>query len=110
VNLAKREYHHLFPVAHLTRGGVGSDRIYLSLNCALVTWHTNRNISDKEPERYLAERRDGTDLGETEVAARLATHLIPYEEMVSGDYEAFLRKRAAMVHAAMTKLCTGGGS
>jgi hypothetical protein len=36
-NLAKREYHHLFPVAHLARLGVSEDKAHLSLNCALVT-------------------------------------------------------------------------
>jgi hypothetical protein len=107
-NLAKREYHHLFPVAHLARLGVPDEEAYLSLNCALVTWKTNRNISDKEPEHYLAERRDGNDLGDAEVKARLASHLIPYDEMVAGDYKAFLKTRASMVHGAMTKLCTGG--
>jgi hypothetical protein len=109
-NLAKREYHHLFPAAHLARLGVSDDRAYLSLNCALVTWQTNRNISDKEPERYLAERRDGSDLGDAEVKARLASHLIPYDEMVAGDYKAFLEKRASMIQAAMTKLCMSGGT
>jgi len=109
-NLAKREYHHLFPVAHLARLGFSDEDAYLSLNCALVTWRTNRNISDKEPERYLAERRDGSNLGDTEVKARLASHLIPYEEMVAGDYKAFLETRASMIHAAMTKVCTSGGS
>lgn len=109
-NLSKREYHHLFPDAHLTRLGVPSDRIYLSLNCALVTWQTNRNIRDKTPERYLAERRDGTDLGEPEVRARLATHLIPFDEMVSNDYQAFLNKRASIVFDAMSKLCATGGT
>jgi len=109
-SLAKREYHHLFPVAHLARLGISDDKAYLSLNCALVTWRTNRNISDKEPERYLAERRDGSELGEAEVKARLASHLIPYEEMVAGDYKAFLETRASMIHAAMNKLCMSGGS
>ncbi len=109
-NLAKREYHHLFPDAHLKRLGVLDEKIYVSLNCALVTWRTNRNISDKEPERYLAERRDGTNLGEAEVRARLASHLIPYDEMVAGEYEAFLDKRVNMVHTGMAKLCEGGGS
>ncbi len=109
-NLAKREYHHLFPDAHLKRLGVVDDKIYLSLNCAVVTWRTNRDISDKEPEHYLAERRDGTNLGETEVRARLASHLIPYDEMVKGDYNAFLEKRAELIHFEMTKLCESGGS
>jgi hypothetical protein len=109
-SLAKREYHHLFPHAHLGRLGVAEEQINVSLNCALVTWTTNRNISDKNPERYLAERREGTDLGEAEIRARLATHLIPYDEMVAGDYAAFLKKRSTLVHAAMTSLCKKGGS
>ncbi|MFZ1537266.1 MAG: DUF262 domain-containing protein [Chromatiaceae bacterium] len=109
-SLARREYHHLFPQAYLTRLGVPDDQIYRSLNCALVTWRTNRNISDKPPERYLAERREGTDLGEAEVKARLATHLIPYDEMVTGDYPAFLKARADLIHSAMLELCVGGGT
>jgi len=109
-NLSKREYHHLFPDAHLTRLGVPAERIYLSLNCALVTWQTNRNIRDKAPEHYLAERREGTGLGETEVRARLATHLIPFDEMVSNDYDAFLSKRASILFDAMAKLCATGGT
>lgn len=109
-SLAQREYHHLFPDAHLGRLGIPDDQIYLSLNCALVTWRTNRNISDKDPERYLAERRDGTELGEAEVKARLATHLIPYDEMVADDYQAFLKERARLIHTAMTTLCAGGGT
>lgn len=106
-NLGKREYHHLFPDAHLRRINVPDDTIFLSLNCALVTWRTNRTISDKEPERYLTERRDGSVVGETEIRARLETHLIPYDEMLAGDYGAFIDKRVAMVHAAMMKCCAG---
>ena len=107
-NLEKREYHHLFPDAHLTRLGTPEDQIYVSLNCALVTWRTNRNISDKSPERYLAERREGADLGDEEIKCRLASHLIPFDEMIKGDYPAFLGKRAELVHDAMIKVCGGG--
>lgn len=109
-SLAQREYHHLFPDAHLKRLDIPDDQIYRSLNCALVTWRTNRNISDKDPERYLAERRDGTELGEVEVKARLATHLIPYDEMIANDYPAFMKARATLIHSAMMKLCADGGT
>lgn len=109
-NLSKREYHHLFPDAHLGRLGVPDEQIYLALNCALVTWKTSRTISDKEPEKYLGERREGTDLGEAEIKARLSTHLIPYDAMVAGDYPKFLSDRAKLVHDAMTALCAGGGT
>ena len=66
-NLARREYHHLFPAAHLRRSETPEADIFRSLNCALVTWRTNRSISDKEPERYLAERRTDQDPGEDEI-------------------------------------------
>ena len=108
-NLAKREYHHLFPEAHLKKTGItDEDRVYGALNCALVTWTTNRTIAAKEPERYLAERLEGTALGQDEVRARLDSHMIPYDELVAGDYGAFLTKRAQLVHEAMERICTGG--
>ena len=109
-NLAKREYHHLFPQAYLASKGVDDDRIYRALNCALITWQTNRTMSAKEPERYLAERRDANALGDAEVKARLATHLIPFDEMVAGDYGKFLEQRASDMHAAITRLWTTGGT
>jgi len=106
-NIKRREYHHLFPEAHLTQMGRDERQIYLALNCALVTWRTNRRISDHSPERYLAERRDAAVLGEPELKARLASHVIPYDEMIAGDYDAFLKKRASMIHQHMTRLCEG---
>jgi hypothetical protein len=111
-NLPKREYHHLFPDAHLARLGIADAEIYRSLNCALVTWQTNRSISDKEPERYLAERRkcisEEKCIIEEEVRQRLSSHLIPYDEMIAGCYQAFLKKRAALVQEKMLKLCQTG--
>ena len=109
-NLATREYHHLFPDAYLQQFKVADEKIYVSLNCALVTWQTNRNISAKKPEKYLAERLDGTEVTEAEVRARLKSHLIPYDELVAGDYDKFLQKRAELVHKAALKLCGVGSS
>ncbi len=106
-NLSKREYHHIFPRAHLERLGVPNDQRNRSLNCALVSWRTNRNISDKEPERYLAERRDNTRLSESQLKERLASHLIPYDEMVNDNYDAFMQARAELIHGEMMKLCNG---
>lgn len=108
-NLKKREYHHLFPDAYLTKQQVEPNEIYRSLNCALITWKTNRNIAAKEPERYLTERLDGTSVDEQEVRLRLSKHLVPYDEMVAGDYAAFLRARAELIHAKMRELCRAEG-
>ena len=104
-NLPKREYHHLFPAGHLKETHVPDDKIYRALNCALVSWRTNRTIAAKEPEKYLSERRLNDDPTDSEVRDRLSSHLIPYDEMVANDYDAFLEKRADIVHTEMLKLC-----
>jgi hypothetical protein len=109
-NLAQREYHHLFPRAFLKDLGRQDGEIFRALNCALVTWQTNRNIAAQEPEYYLAQRRDANELGDEEVMARLSTHRIPFHELVAGDYDAFLAARAKLIHTKMTALCTGGAN
>ena len=108
-NLKKREYHHLFPDAYLRDKGLGQSQIYRSLNCALITWRTNRNISAKEPARYLAERLDGTVVDEAEIRVRLGKHLVPYDEMLAGNYESFLNRRADLIHARMRQICRAEG-
>lgn len=104
-NLPKREYHHLFPQAHLKKSDTADSKIFRSLNCALVSWRTNRTISSKEPERYLAERRQDGDPRDHEIKDRLASHLIPYGKMTAGDYDEFLQARAQMVEREMKDLC-----
>lgn len=106
-NLNKREYHHLYPVARLAERGLSEREIYRALNCALVSWKTNRNISAKEPEKYLAQRREGTILGDQELQHRLDSHLIPFAELEGQDYSAFLQRRAEMVWHKMQSLCEG---
>lgn len=104
-SLKKREYHHLFPNAWLARQGYDEEQIFRSLNCGLVSWRTNRNISDKSPSVYLKERMEAASLGEPEVRQRLVSHLIPFDPINSESYEQFLESRARMVLAEMKGLC-----
>ena len=124
-HLGRREYHHLFPDDLLTgEGGLRSTDPYRALNCALVTWNTNRNIAAKEPLRYLQERTTRAILGEDEVRRRLQSHLVPYDQLAVGgytnildaqeresriarDYEEFLSQRALLIRPAITALCRG---
>jgi hypothetical protein len=46
------------------------------VNCALLTWRTNRALSYKDPITYLKERADSCALGEDELKRMLTTHLI----------------------------------
>ena len=90
--------------------------------CALITWRTNRTISNKDPIAYLKERADNSALGEAELHRRLRTHLIPYGALAVGyqglsdedrrsrvkdDYAKFIEARAAVLSAAAPRACAG---
>jgi hypothetical protein len=122
-SILKREYHHLFPDSILVnRGGMSESESFRALNCALVTWQTNRQVSNRSPLEYLEDRVTRSNLGEAEVAARLASHLIPWESLarcgpyatdvnpavVVADYERFLDERAALVAAKAAERCGAG--
>ncbi len=127
-SVPKREYHHLFPASLLrNEAGLEESVINLALNCALLTWNTNRDISAKEPVAYLRERvklRDGTNLDTRQIKDRLGSHTIPFDELnvggyseesekdkragrIKSDYEKFLDARAKAIHRAAVKLCNG---
>lgn len=124
-HLKKREYHHLFPDHLLTTDGqLDSEQIYRALNCALITWNTNRNISAKEPVLYLRERTQRAALGEDEVRHRLGTHSIPFDGLNKGGYSAigdpaakakrvqadygnFMEERAQLIREGIVELCSG---
>ena len=93
-SLRSREYHHIFPVAILQKWGIESGKIFRAMNCALVTWKTNRNISAKSPIEYLQQRIDASSLGEKEIRRRLLSHSIDYDALAVGSYDEFLAKRA----------------
>ena len=124
-SLSKRECHHLFPASLLRdEAGMEESDINLALNCALITWNTNRDISAKEPVAYLRERAERASLGVDQINRRLSSHTIPFKELNVGGYsenndqkvrseriktsiEHFLLSRAKATHKAADKLCSG---
>jgi hypothetical protein len=114
----KREYHHIFPDALLTEAGINS---YLALNCALITWKTNRIIGRKDPIEYLQDRVEWA--GEDTVRERMKSHLVDFDLLAKASYEgltgeqltarlapdfqAFLNARAKLVHRALLSLAEG---
>lgn len=117
-NIQKREYHHIFPDALLSEVGITS---YLALNCALITWKTNRMIGRKDPLDYLQERAQWAN--EDVLRERLKSHLISFELLskahykdlpddifktrLTNEFNEFLRNRATLVAAAMSALVEG---
>jgi hypothetical protein len=106
-NITQREYHHLYPVAFLAENGIPEAAASVALNCALLTWRTNRTISALPPVDYLRDRSDGAALGEQEIRTRLASHLIDYDSLSAGNFEEFLAGRAEQMHEAIASLCRG---
>ncbi len=106
-HLKQREYHHLFPVAYLADKSYSEAEASRALNCALITWRTNRTISAKEPMTYLKERVDGSSLGKDEIQSRLLTHLISFDDLANLTFEEFLAKRATKINEAMRVVCNG---
>ena len=115
-NLSGREYHHLFPEAYLEEHlpEEDSDLAQRALNCALISWATNRRIGAKPPLVYLRERIDRSNLGEEEIRRRLESHVIPWDEFsrdgpnVPSAYRRFLEARAEEMVNTLTDLCNGG--
>jgi len=119
-NVSHREYHHLFPDKLLSDAGIDS---YLALNCALITWRTNRTIGRLDPIAYL-EARAKRAPDARDIKDRLESQLVPYDaiaaagpyrdldgdalrERVEPDFKAFLLARAELVARAARLLCDG---
>lgn len=117
-SIQKREYHHIFPDALLSEAGIDS---YYALNCALITWKTNRIIGRKDPLDYLKERVQWAD--ELAVSNRLKTHLVSFDLLskahyqglegealktkLEADFRQFMRDRAQLVQKAVVRLAAG---
>ena len=107
VNAPHREYHHLFPVAYLRDKGIDEAAATVALNCALITWRTNRTIAAKAPLAYLNDRTASAPLGEEQIRDRLASHGIEYDDLALEDFDAFLTNRAELVRDAFQRLSAG---
>jgi hypothetical protein len=105
-NFHSREFHHLYPVGVLS-GDRADERVNRALNCALITWTTNRKVGAQNPSEYINKRAQAASLGEAAVRQRLDSHLVPYDALIADDYDAFLAARAELVHSDMCKLCEG---
>lgn len=122
-NVTGREYHHSFPDKILKDAGL-EDESFLAVNCMLITGKTNRNISAKEPVKYLKERVERVDLQEAALQKRLRSHLMPWAELnvggydglpddpdakakVSKDYRSFMTARARLLKCAVDLAANG---
>ncbi|ATG35887.1 hypothetical protein PhaeoP23_01745 [Phaeobacter piscinae] len=105
-NVRFREYHHVYPRS-LLQDQSPDHEVNSALNCALISWKTNRKIAAKNPKQYLEERGQDANATEGQVRQRLESHRVPYDDLVNGDFQKFIETRANLIHSAMQKLCEG---
>lgn len=122
-HLKQREYHHLFPASTLLDAGLKEEEVYRALNCALITWRTNRKISNKDPVDYLRDRAEANSLGADDLDRRLRSHLIAPQSLnvggyaqldsdsrrdqITADYHTFLVQRAKVISQLVQHVCEG---
>jgi hypothetical protein len=105
-DFGNRELHHLYPYGYMECDR-GDEYVNCALNCALISWSTNRRVGAKSPSVYIGERAEAAALGKKVVKQRLQSQLIPYDALVADDYERFLEERAILIHEDMITLCNG---
>ncbi|SFK79059.1 DUF262 domain-containing protein [Shimia haliotis] len=105
-NVRFREYHHVYPRS-LVQDQFPDHEVNSALNCALISWKTNRKIAAKNPKQYLEERGQDANATEEQVRHRLESHRVPYDDLVDGDFQKFIETRADLIHTSMQKLCEG---
>lgn len=105
-NVRHREYHHVYPKS-LIQSNFPDHEVNSALNCALISWKTNRKIAAKSPKQYLQERAADANATEEQVRHRLESHLVPYETLLDGDFRSFIDARASVIHASLQMLCEG---
>lgn len=105
-NVRYREYHHVYPKS-LIQNEFSDHEVSSALNCALISWKTNRKIAAKNPKQYLEERAADANATEAQVRHRLESHLVPYDTLLDGDFRGFIDARANLIHASLQKLCEG---
>lgn len=102
----KKEFHHVYPKAHLSRIRT-EDEINTLSNICMLAASENRAISDDDPSDYLP--RLIQEHPEDAVAV-FASNLLPSpddHDYVTLPYGEFLRLRSEMIHKRMKHLCYG---
>lgn len=103
----KKQYHHIYPRAHLKRIEAEIDDNLL-LNICLLTAAANLKISDGDPVVYLP--KIAQDFGATADEV-FSTNLLPKPsafDYSKASYADFIKARADLVTEFCGKLCEGG--
>lgn len=97
----RKEYHHIFPRAHLKSLDTPADKINALCNFCFLPAGSNKKISDRKPSEYVFELISDETRKEL-----MASNLMPVSMDIyqHDDYDAFLKKRADLMIQAIDEL------
>lgn len=102
----KKQFHHIYPKAHLGRIGEETQQNSL-MNICMLAASENNWISDRNPSEYIPElvASLGCEASEVLRANFLPDHMaVDYRTL---PFEDFLAMRAELVHPVVVSLCDG---
>jgi len=90
----RKEFHHVFPNAHLKAIGVEKERIFSLVNFCFLPSDSNKKISKRSPSDYFFNLISQTHYDEI-----LTSNLFPLDNSIysSDNYEKFLEKRSNLL-------------
>ncbi len=100
----RKEFHHIFPQAHLKGKGFPANEINALANICMLSSDQNKAIGDKEPRVYFAHVKEQAGNALDEV---LVSNLIPPGAMAdieANDYKGFLARRADFLRQTIERL------
>jgi hypothetical protein len=95
-----KEYHHVFPRAHLKKRQFSQERINSLCNFCFLTADSNKKISSKAPQEYFTQL-----VPQDNFAKILESNLMPLNKDVyeKNDYEKFLVLRSQRIMEFLDK-------
>lgn len=102
-NYNRKEYHHVFPRAFLSRLEVPDEKVNSIVNFCFLPASSNKRISNKRPSQYVFELVPDNRYQEI-----MRSNLLPLNKDIyaNDDFDRFLEERAALILSAVDDLAT----
>ena len=102
------DIHHIFPEAYCEKMGIKQQRYNSIVNKTPILPATNRSIGGNAPSEYIKIiLKKVNNLTEEELKARIESHCINYDALVSDDFDTYFIDRAKkllnLIESAMGK-------
>lgn len=88
------DIHHIFPQKYCQRMGYDRGKWNSIVNKTPLIYSTNRTIGGVAPSKYLPRVMKEGQIDETELRARIESHLIDYDALAADDFDTYFIDRA----------------